>query len=251
MVYVTGDCHGDFGRFDKEWFPEQSEMSRDDTVIICGDFGGIWNGGDEEEANLEFLSKLPFTIAFCDGNHENFTRLNKSFAEVDFHGGRAHQIAENVFHLMRGYIFEFDGKSFWVMGGASSHDIDDGILDPEDFPDVETFIYTTRKWSRQGKMFRIKNMSWWEEELPSRDELEFGRQTLEDNDNVVDFIITHCAPQDVCSFMGFTTPDRLTNYFNDIARTVKFGRWYFGHYHTTETIMGKFICLYDFIERIV
>ena len=40
MIYVTGDCHADFTRFNTKIFPEQYEMTKDDYVIICGDFGG-------------------------------------------------------------------------------------------------------------------------------------------------------------------------------------------------------------------
>ena len=42
MIYVTGDCHGNFRRFQSEYFPEQANMTKDDTVIITGDFGGVW-----------------------------------------------------------------------------------------------------------------------------------------------------------------------------------------------------------------
>ena len=31
---------------------------------------------------------------------------------------------------MRGQVFEIEGKTFFTMGGAASHDIQDGILDP-------------------------------------------------------------------------------------------------------------------------
>ena len=34
MIYVTGDCHGNFRRFQSECFPEQANMTKDDTVII-------------------------------------------------------------------------------------------------------------------------------------------------------------------------------------------------------------------------
>ena len=39
MIYITGDCHGDFRRFSRDNFPEQREMNREDFVIVCGDFG--------------------------------------------------------------------------------------------------------------------------------------------------------------------------------------------------------------------
>ena len=34
MIYVTGDCHGNFARFEQKHFPEQANMTKDDTVII-------------------------------------------------------------------------------------------------------------------------------------------------------------------------------------------------------------------------
>lgn len=39
MIYITGDTHSDFSRFTEENFPIQSEMTKDDYIIICGDFG--------------------------------------------------------------------------------------------------------------------------------------------------------------------------------------------------------------------
>ena len=39
MIYITGDCHRNFERFNTRNFPEQKEMSKEDYVIICGDFG--------------------------------------------------------------------------------------------------------------------------------------------------------------------------------------------------------------------
>ena len=41
MIYITGDCHGEFEKFDIDLFPEQKEMTKEDFMIICGDFGGI------------------------------------------------------------------------------------------------------------------------------------------------------------------------------------------------------------------
>ena len=38
MVFVTGDCHGNFARFEQKCFPEQANMTKDDTVIITGDY---------------------------------------------------------------------------------------------------------------------------------------------------------------------------------------------------------------------
>lgn len=39
MIYATGDLHGNALRFQPEYFPEQAEMTKDDYMIVCGDFG--------------------------------------------------------------------------------------------------------------------------------------------------------------------------------------------------------------------
>jgi len=59
MIYITGDTHGEFKyRFNTENFPEQREMTKDDYVIICGDFGGVWDVGWEQElANEEEMQE--------------------------------------------------------------------------------------------------------------------------------------------------------------------------------------------------
>ncbi len=54
MVYVTGDMHGDFERFK---LPAMKKLKKGDTLIICGDFGFLWDGSKEEEKILEKLSE--------------------------------------------------------------------------------------------------------------------------------------------------------------------------------------------------
>lgn len=250
MVYVTGDCHGDFRRFSTSIFPEQKEMTRNDFVIILGDFGGIWSCSKEEKYWLDWLNDKPFTTLFVDGNHENFNMLY-TFPVVDFHGGKAHKIRDNIYHLMRGYVFDICDKKFFAFGGASSHDIQDGILDPNDFVDMDDFRDTYRRWQKYGKMFRVRGVSWWDQEMPSDEEIERGRQSLKTVNNEVDFVISHCAPQEVASLIGFTDRDKLTWYFNELLWDgLKFTKWLFGHYHTNKQIMGKFICLYEQMIRI-
>lgn len=100
-VYITGDCHADFHKFSTDCFPEQKELTKEDFVIVCGDFGGVWSDTGEERYWLNWLSRKNFTTLFVDGNHENFDRLNSNeFKVVDFCGGKAQQIRKNIFHLI-------------------------------------------------------------------------------------------------------------------------------------------------------
>ena len=251
MVYITGDCHADWKRFSTDRFPEQKEMTRDDIVIVCGDFG-LWHDTPEERYWLKWLDAKPFTTVFVDGNHENFDRLcSDEFPVVDFHGGKAHQIRGNIYHLMRGEVFDFAGKKFWCFGGASSHDIQDGILDRGDFVSDEDFLAEIERWYRDDKWFRINHVSWWKQELPTNEEMEHGLRTLEANNFEVDYIISHCCPQEVASAMGYRGSDILTQYFNTVASDTKFTQWHFGHYHDELQVYGKFILHYMDIHRIL
>ncbi len=74
-IFITGDTHGDFTRFKKDIFYEQAELTKEDCVIITGDFGGIWDGSANERYWLDWLEKKPFTTLFVSGNHENYDLL--------------------------------------------------------------------------------------------------------------------------------------------------------------------------------
>lgn len=177
MIFITGDCHGNFERFNPSIFPEQKEMTKEDYVIICGDFGGVWHKDEEspeETMVLDWLDSRPFTTLFVCGNHENFDRLYQYPVE-DWHGGKVHKIRDSVLHLMRGQVFEIEEKKIFSFGGASSHDIQGGVLEPDD-PEFEKKYATL---SRGYLPLRINHWSWWKQELPSEEEMEEGRQNLE------------------------------------------------------------------------
>lgn len=253
MIYLTGDTHGDWRRFSTSNFPDQKEMTRDDVVIVCGDFG-IWHDTKEERYWLNWLAEKPFTVCFIDGNHENFDRLyGGEFPEIDYCGGKAHKIRENIYHLERGYVFEICGKKIFAFGGASSHDIDDGILDRDDYVNDDDFYDACYRYRKYGKSFRINHLSWWKEELPSQEEMDRGINSLNRVGWKVDYIVTHCAPQQIASIIsnGFYGSDKLTMYFNGLLdKGIQFDSWFFGHYHNSRRIMSKFYLLYGEIMRI-
>lgn len=109
-------------------------MTKEDYVIICGDFGGVWNKADESNTEtmvLDWLECRTFTTLFIDGNHENFDRLY-GYPVENWNGGKVHKIRPSVIHLMRGQIYELCGRKIFTFGGASSHDISGGILELDD-----------------------------------------------------------------------------------------------------------------------
>lgn len=199
-IYISGDPHGNFRRFfSKAYFSEMETLTKEDLLIICGDFGGVWDESSETERKLldELNNVLNCSIAFCDGNHENHSLLD-ALPVAEFHGGYAHQIRESVFHLMRGQVYIYDNVKIFVMGGGSSHD----------------------------KKFRKENVTWWARELPSAEEYEEARRNLLKHRNKVDLIISHVAPsslqEKIWGWRECYPRDSLTDFLEEIFRTVTF-----------------------------
>ena len=253
MIYITGDCHNDFHRFNIENFPEQRNLTKDDYVIICGDFGGIWYNENnkylkQEKYWLDWLNDRPFTILFIDGNHENFDRLN-ALPKKEWHGGLVHEIRPSLLHLCRGEVFEINGLKFFAFGGASSHDISDGILDKDD-PQLKKKI---RDLEEIGKYrYRIRNISWWEEELPTKEEMDNGIWNLEKHGNKVDYIITHSPAASVVALVGHGRyeQDILTHYLEKVRITTNYKKWFAGHLHTNKNVNDRDVLLYEQIIEI-
>lgn len=254
MIYITGDTHSDFRRFQKSIFPEQKEMTKEDYCIIAGDFGGVWYGVNDkvhrkaEDYNLDELNDRSFTTLFVPGNHENYARLmSDEFPVKKWSGGMVKEIRSSIYMLMRGEIYEIDGAKFFAFGGASSHDVKDGILDGGD-PDWQT---KAKQLNRQGKyMYRIKGISWWEEELPTEEEMRHGLDVLNQNDWKTDFVITHCAPSSTQALLGYHDNNVLTKYLEEIRQKLTYKRWFFGHYHDNRQVNAQDILLYEQLVRV-
>lgn len=247
-IYVTGDIHGNPSRLSTDIFPEQKEMTKDDFVIVLGDFGLVWDYKGEsknEKYWLDWLENKPFTTLYLDGNHECFSRLN-SYPVKRFCGGNVNFIRPSVIHLKRGQVFNLQGKKFFTFGGAKSHDISDGILEPGD--------KRIKEWDKDyNKMFRVNGVSWWREEMPSQEEMDEGICNLQKENNKVDYILTHCPPTSVLKQMNNNYgSDYLTDYLQAIKENIKYKKWLFGHMHVNENYQwDKAVCLYEQIVRIL
>lgn len=253
MIFITGDTHADFSRFKTKYFKEQKEMTKNDVVIICGDFGGVWNYAGEtraETSTLDWMEDKNYTTLFIDGNHENFDRL-KDYPMAEWNGGIVHEIRPHVLHLCRGQVFTIEGLKFFTFGGARSHDIDGGVLELDD-PDL---ITKKHELDDMYIFYRINHLSWWKEEMPTKREMISGLEKLREHNNKVDFILTHDCPASTLALMGSGffrpfEPDELNYYLEEIRQTVDFKRWYFGHYHNNRAITDKEIMVYEDIVRI-
>ncbi len=225
MTFITGDIHGgiDIGKLSSRNFPIGKTLTRSDYVIICGDFGLLWDDSSEEHYWRKWLDDKPWTTLWIDGNHENFDMLGAYPIEA-WHGGRVQRITPNILHLCRGDVFAIDGRKFFAFGGAESHD----------------------------KERRKLGISLWEEELPSAAEMEYGRHSLETNGMQVNYVITHTLPKRIQSELQTKKPftsNRLTDYFDEIADRLQFRAWFSGHYHTSQKL-DRFYAVYQDIWQV-
>lgn len=223
MVYVTGDIHGDISFFKH---PMLKKLTEDDTLIVCGDFGFIWDGSEKEKKALETLKKKKYTICFVDGAHENFDMLNK-YQPYRYKGGDTHKIAPNIYQLLRGEIFTFDRHTFFCMGGGESEDIE----------------------------MRVDGQSWWKEEMPNGEELLNGARNLKDADYQVDYVITYEAPAIAKDFIRLHSNQEvhltpLNTYLQELMKSVEYKHWYFGSLHMDLNISKKMTTVFNNVIKI-
>ncbi len=255
MIYVTGDTHADMRRFTNKKFPLAKELTKDDFIIICGDFGLVWDyHGESGEENhwLWWMESRPFTTLFIDGNHENFDRLN-AYPVEEWNGGKIHRIRPSVLHLMRGQVYDLPfgdtSKRIFTFGGAKSHDATDGILDPvKHAKRIKEWRHHNRYGGDPYKFFRVIGQSWWEQEMPSREEMDDGIANLDRVGWKVDYVFTHDCSRSSKSALNFVKHgdmDELNDYLEEIQGRLTYDRWFFGHHHDNQWLSGQDCLLYE------
>ncbi|MBQ4312785.1 MAG: metallophosphoesterase [Clostridia bacterium] len=218
MIYVTGDMHGSIARFEDRAI---SRLRREDYLIVCGDFGFIWDGNRREEKALSFLSRQRFTILFVDGCHENFDRLYK-YPVTQWNGGKVRMIRPNVIHLCRGQVYELEGNKIFAMGGGYSADIE---------------------------LRQQRGTKWWPEETPTTEEMAEAVDNLFRYDLNVDYIVTHECPTKVKDLL-VDSPDNfnaMTAFFDEMSRQVTYKHWFFGAMHQDKHLSSAHTALFEHV----
>lgn len=220
MILITGDTHGDLTRFGKR---AVKKLKKNDALIICGDFGFIWDGSAAEKKRLKWLGKKKYNILFVEGVHENFEELQKYETE-EWCGGLTRHISGNLRQLMRGQVFDICNKKIFAFGGGRSED-NDAYLNPSD-KSAETR---------------------WKAEIPTDKELVEGVKNLEANNFKVDYIVSYEPPAKISEFLELGKTDRshVNTYLEEIREKTDFKRWFFGRHHLNKLIPPKFQAIFD------
>lgn len=206
MIYVTGDTHGD-----KDCFlnPTIKKLKKEDTLLICGDFGFVWERSRKEQKVLEWIGKRKYTIAFVEGTHENFELLNE-YPIIEHWGGKVRHLGGNLYMLMKGEIYTIDGKTFMAFGG--------GVVD-----------HTTDLMASAELFFGVNT---------TETEIADARKKLDDCDWKVDYIITHDISSKVKAFILIQNDHNylLNTFLDELYEKCKFKKWFFGCYHIDKII---------------
>jgi hypothetical protein len=218
MIYFTGDMHGDKKRFEA-W--KLRWLGKKDALVVCGDFGFLWNGSQEEKELLDWIGRRRYQVLFLEGTHDNLDLLEKYPVE-EWNGGLTHHISGNLRHLIRGQVFSIQGKTLLALGGGESRDAS----------------------------FRERGVNWWPQELPQYGELEEWCRRLDKLDCRVDYVASHQAPTTVDSCITGTVCEvnALTAFMDRFQQECDFDRWFFGSYHLNRFIPPKYQALFDQVE---
>ncbi len=216
MLYITGDTHGDFSRFKN---PMLRKLKKQDALIICGDFGFIWDGSKKEQKLLKKIGKLPYNVLFVEGSHENYDLLEQ-YEVSDWCGGKTRLISGRLRQLMRGQVFTIAEKTVFAFGGGQSDNTYSDLIEGE---------------------------NWWAREIPTDKELDEGLANLETAGGDVDFVVTYEPPSRLHDFLNDDAGDRnhINTYLNAIFEKLTFKGWFFGKLHLNKLIPPKYYAVYD------
>ncbi len=216
MIYITGDKHRDFSFLDN--FCSENQTTIDDTLIILGDAGINYYLDNSDYRLKKLISKYPITLFCVHGNHEERAEKIHTYITKEFKNGLVHYEKEfpNILFSIDGEIYDFDGNKTMSIGGAYSVD---------------------KKWRL------LNDLKWFSSEQPSTEIKNRVLNTLSNNNNKIDVILSHTCPykylpkEKFLPWIDQSTVDSTTEYFLDeIEDSVDYNRWYCGHYHTDKEI---------------
>ena len=214
MIYVTGDLHGDKTRFKSKGM---RKLRRGDYLIVCGDFGFLWDDSKKEQKLLKWIGKRRYHVLFVEGTHDNLDLLAQ-YPESEWNGGKVRVISGKLRYLSRGSIFQLEDSSIFVFGGGASEDSDT----------------------------RLESGTWWKDELPTLEEVAAARKALAQRGNAVDYIITHQPSRRIGQFLSIEKNEMsiLDAFLDEVRENCRFKRWYFGCVHLDKPVPPAEVALF-------
>lgn len=226
--FLTGDIHGEVSRIVDIGI--KYKLEQDDVVVILGDAGINYFLNEKDLLQKEFLSDCKFTIFCIHGNHEERPFNIPTYKEKEWNGGTVYVEDEfpNLLFAKDGEVFNFNGKSVLVIGGAYSVD----------------------------KEYRLqRGFQWFKDEQPSKEIIKHIEEQIKKQKHF-DIVLSHTCPistQPEHLFLPFidqSKVDKTTEMLlQRVSELIDFDEWYFGHFHG-DWDNGKYHMLYRGIKII-
>jgi 3-oxoacid CoA-transferase subunit A len=220
-IYLTGDTHANFKEVAA--FCREHETTQEDVMIILGDVGLNFFGGERDRWDKSEAAKIPATFLCVHGNHEIRPERLQGYCQQEWQGGRVLAQPEfpTLLFALDGEVYDLNGKSAIVIGGAYSYDKPRRLANPD----------------RNGKIY------WWEDEQPSDEIKRRVEERLSGLDWRVDLVLTHTCPKRYIPreslYNGPDDPGSDTSteeWLDSIESRLSYDDWYCGHWHIYKNI---------------
>ena len=227
--YITGDTHGDFRRIGQ--FCVENDTTAEDVMVILGDAGINYYLDSRDRELKEELSQLNITLFCIHGNHEARPWEAGDYDEKEWNDGIVYVEEQypNILFAKDGEIYDFNGKSVIVIGGAYSVD----------------------------KYYRLNNgLMWFDTEQPDDEIKAYVERQLDKVDWSIDIVLSHTVPIEAEPVWNFipgldqSTVDKSTEqWLQRIYDNLDLREgWYAGHYHCEAEENGIRIMFEDYDE---
>lgn len=228
MTVITGDTHRDFRRVSA--LCDKFKTTKDDTLIVLGDAGINYFGGEKDLLLKSELVELPISMFCIHGNHERRPESLGSYTETEWNGGVVYteQAFPSLLFAKDGEIYAIESKRCMAIGGAYSVD----------------------------KALRLKNhWGWWDDEQPTNEVKRRVEDKLDIENWRIDVVLSHTSPlryeprEAFLSFVDDSEVDKSTEIWLDsIEHKLYYDQWYCGHYHTDKVIDKMRFLFEDFLQ---
>lgn len=210
MIYITGDTHGDFSRL------LNLDYNDGDMIIVLGDAGINYYKNSDDIKLKNYLNSLNLKLFCIRGNHEERPENISTYKEVDMFGGKVYVEDDyhNLIFTKDGEVYNIDGLSILVIGGAYSVDKDYRLM---------------------------HGYKWFKDEQLSKEEMDDILNKV--SGRHFDIVLTHTVPykyeprEVFLPFIDQSKVDKSMELFLDkIEDSIDYNKWYCGHYHIEKRI---------------